>query len=100
MGFSGMPDIVVWQENLDIASWVKNPEWPPYGHGQKINWYKFPQNRNMCMILLSTIGFSGMPVVALWSEMQIFLTKMTREMGLCCEGDSPHLLLLLYKLFW
>ena len=28
--------------------------------------------------------------------MQIFMTKMTREIDLCCEGDPPHLLILLY----
>ena len=28
--------------------------------------------------------------------MQISMTKMTREIDLCCEGDLPHLLILLY----
>ena len=31
MGFSGIPYIVVLSENiLDIALWVKNPRWPPF----------------------------------------------------------------------
>ena len=38
MGFSGMPDIVVLSENiLYIALWVKNPRWPPFVQGQIIN---------------------------------------------------------------
>ena len=38
MGILGMPDIVVLSENiLDNALWVKNPRWPPFVQGQAIN---------------------------------------------------------------
>ena len=38
MGFSDMPDIVVLSENiLGIAFWLKNPRWPPFALGQTIN---------------------------------------------------------------
>ena len=31
-------DLVMWPENiLDIALWVENPRWPPYGQGQTLN---------------------------------------------------------------
>ena len=32
VGFSGMPDLVILPKNtLDIALWVNNPSWPPFG---------------------------------------------------------------------
>ena len=37
IGVSGMPDLVMWLENtLDIALWVNNPRWPPFGQGQTL----------------------------------------------------------------
>ena len=46
MGFSGMPYIVMLSENtLDIALWVKHSRWPPYVQVQAINSYYFQHNR-------------------------------------------------------
>ena len=46
MGFSGMPYIVMLSENtLDIALWVKHSRWPPSVQGQAINSYYFQHNR-------------------------------------------------------
>ena len=57
IGFSGMPDLVVWSEiTLDIALW-ENPRWPPFVQGQTINWYHFQQNRGIFILLKSIIRF-------------------------------------------
>ena len=46
-----MSDTVVLSENiLDIALWVKNPRWPPLVQGQAINSYHF-----LCKHILLTI---------------------------------------------
>ena len=69
MGFSGMPDIVVLSENiLDIALWVENSR---FAQGQTINWYIFRQNSSRLTILVSTIGFSGMPALVVGLEITL-----------------------------
>ena len=41
-----MPYIVMLSEDiLDIALWVKNPRWPPFVEGHAINSYHFRQIR-------------------------------------------------------
>ena len=38
IGFSGMPDLVMWPQNtLDIGLWVKHPRWSSFGLSQTIN---------------------------------------------------------------
>ena len=67
--FYGMSDTVVVSENiLDIALWVKNPTWPPFVQGQAINSYYFRLNRGRFVFLVSIMGFSGMPYIAMLSE--------------------------------
>ena len=64
-----MPDTVVLSENiLDIALWVKNPRWPPFVQGQAINSYDFQSNRGKFVSLVSIMGFSGMPCIVVLSE--------------------------------
>ena len=72
IGFTGMPYLVMWtQSALDIPLWVKHPRWLPFGQGQTLNKYNFPQNRSRCMILVSTMGFSDMSDLMVWSEMPL-----------------------------
>ena len=67
-----MPYIVVLSEDiLDIALWVKNPRWPPFVEGQAINSYHSRQNRVRFVFLVSIMGFSCMPYIVVLSE--IFL---------------------------
>ena len=62
--FYGMSDTVVLSENiLDIALWVKNPRWPPFVQGQAINSYHFLYNRRRFVFLVSIMGFTGMPYI-------------------------------------
>ena len=69
MGFSGMPYIVVLSEdNLDIALWVKIPRWPLFIQGQAINLYHFRHNRGRFVFLVSIMRFSGMPYIVVLSE--------------------------------
>ena len=72
MGFLCMPDIVVLSENiLDIALWVENPRWPPFAQGQTINLYILRQNSSRLTILVSSIGFSGMPDLVVGLEITL-----------------------------
>ena len=75
IGFSGMPDLVLWSEIiLDIALRVKSKMaaiWPR----SNIKLISFPMNRNRCMILVSTIRFSGMPDL-------VVLSKITLDVAL------------------
>ena len=62
-----MPYIVVLSEDiLDIALWVKNLRWPTFVEGQAIN--SFRQNRDRFVFLVSIMGFSGMPYIVVLSE--------------------------------
>ena len=91
MGFSGIPDIVVLSENiLDIALWVENPRWPPFAQGQTTNWYIFRQNRSRLTILVSTIGFSGMPdlVVGLEITLDIALLVKSKMADICPRSNN------------
>ena len=54
MGFSCMPYIIVLSEDiLDIALWVKNPRWPPFVQGQAINSYHFRNNNRDRVVFFS-----------------------------------------------
>ena len=54
MGFSGMPYIVVLsQDILNSALWVKHSGWPPFVQGQAINSYYFRHNRGSFVFLVS-----------------------------------------------
>ena len=67
--FYGMSHTVVLSENiLDIALWVKNPKWPPFFQGQAINSYHFRYNRRRFVFWVSIMGFSGMPYIVMLSE--------------------------------
>ena len=67
--FYGMSHTVVLLENiLDIALWLKNPRWPPFVQGQAINSYHFRYNRHRFVFLVSIMGFSGMPYIVMLSE--------------------------------
>ena len=67
--FYGMSDTVVLSENiLVIALWVKNPRWPPFVQGQAINSYLFRHNRDRFVFSVSIMGFSGMPYIMVLSE--------------------------------
>ena len=69
MGFSGMPYIMVLSEDiLDIALWLKIPRWPPFVQGQAINSYHFRHNRDRFVFLVSIMGFSGMLHIVVLSE--------------------------------
>ena len=69
MGFSGMPYIMVLSENiLDSALWVKHSRWPPFVQGQAINSYYFRHNRGSFVFLVSIMGFSCMPYMIVLSE--------------------------------
>ena len=69
MGFSGMPYIMVLTNDiLDIALWVKNPRWLPFVQGQAINSYYFRHNRDRFVCSVSIMGFSGMPYIVVLSE--------------------------------
>ena len=69
MGFSGMPYIMVLSEDiLDIALWLKIPRWPPFVQGQAINSYHFRHNRDRFVFLVSITGFSGMLYIVVLSE--------------------------------
>ena len=69
LGFSGMPYIVMLSENtLDIALWVKHSIWPPSVQGQAINSYYFQHNRGSFVFLVSIMGFPGIPYTMVLSE--------------------------------
>ena len=69
MGFSGMLYVVVLSENiLDIALWVKNPRWLLYVEGRLINGHHFCQNRYRTVISVSIMIFYGIPSLMEWSE--------------------------------
>ena len=64
-----MSDTVVLSENiLDIALWVKNLRWLPFSQGQAINSCHFQNNRGKFVFLVSIMGFSGMPYMMVLSE--------------------------------
>ena len=64
-----MPYIVLLSEDiLDIALWVKNPRWPPFVEVQAINSYHSRQNRDRFVFLVSIMGFSGMPYIVVLSD--------------------------------
>ena len=64
-----MSSTVVLSENiLDIALWVKNPRWPPFVQGQAINLCDFQSNRGKFVFLVSIMGFSGVPCLVVLSE--------------------------------
>ena len=68
MGFSGMPYIVVLSENiLDIALWVKNSRFLLFVKGRSINEHHFCQNRYRTVILVSIMMFYGIPGLMVWS---------------------------------
>ena len=73
IGFSVMPCIiVVLPENiLDIALWVKNPRWPPYVQVKAINSFHFRHNRGRFVFLLPIMGFSGMPYTVVLVTMML-----------------------------
>ena len=63
-----MPDTVVLSENiLDIALWVRNSIWPLFVQGQAINSYHFRHNRGRFVFSLSIMGFSSMPYIVVLS---------------------------------
>ena len=69
MGSSGIPYIVMLSENiLDIALWVKHSRWPPFVQGQAMNSYYFRHNRGSFVFLVFIMGFSGMPYIMVLSE--------------------------------
>ena len=68
MGFSDMLYIVVLSENiLDIALWVKNPRWLLFVKGRSINAHHFWQNRYRTVISESIMMFYGIPGLMVWS---------------------------------
>ena len=68
IGFSGMPDLVVWSEiTLDIALWVKY-KMAAFVQGQTINSYHFQNDRGKFVFLVSIMGFSGTPYIVVLSE--------------------------------
>ena len=48
-----------------------NSKWPPFGEGRTLNWHYFRQNRSNFLILVSSIGFLGMPDLVVWSEIPL-----------------------------
>ena len=69
MWFSCIPYIIVLSEDiLDIALWVKNPRWLPFVQGQAINSYHFRHNRGRFDFSVSIMGFWGMPYIVMLSE--------------------------------
>ena len=68
MGFSGTLYIVVLSENiLDIALWVKNSRWLLFVKGRSINEHHFWQNWYRTVISVSIIMFYGTPGLMVWS---------------------------------
>ena len=66
MGFSGMPNIVVLSDNiLDSALWVKHSRWPPFVQGQPINSYHFRHNRGRFVFWCLSWGFQVCGTVVL-----------------------------------
>ena len=95
MGFSGMPDIVVLSENnLDIALWVKNPIWPPFVQGQAINLYHFQHDRGIFVFscvyheVFRYAGYCG--VVGKYFRYCIVGKKS--KMAAICSGSSNKLI--------
>ena len=66
--FSGTPDIMVWPEIiLAIALLVKSKMATITARLSYINYHHFRQNGPQSIILMSTIGFSGIPdIVCGW----------------------------------
>ena len=61
--------MVLSEDILDIALWVKNPRWPPFVQGQAINSYHFRHNRGrLGFFCVSIMGFSGMLYIVVLSE--------------------------------
>ena len=91
MGFSSIPDIVVLSENiLYIALSAENRRWPPFDQGQTINWYIFRQKRSRLTILVSTIGYSGLPdlVVRLEITLDIALLVKSKMADICPRSNN------------
>ena len=78
--FYGMSDTVVLSENiLDIALWVKSPRWLPFVQGQAINSYYFRHNRGSFVFLVSIMGFSGIPYIVMLSENILDITLWVKH---------------------
>ena len=60
--------MVLSEDILDIALWVKNTIWPPFVQGQAINLYHFRNNRGRFVFLVSFVGVSGMLYIVVLSE--------------------------------
>ena len=69
---------------------MENQRWPPFDQGQTINWYIFRQNRSRLTILVSTIGFSGMPdlVVGLEITLDIALLVKSKMADICSRSNN------------
>ena len=64
-----MSDTVVLSENiLDIALWVKNPRWLPFVQGQAVNSYHFRHNRDRVVFLVPIMRFLSMPNIVVLSD--------------------------------
>ena len=61
--------MVLSEDILDIALWVKNPRWPPFVQGQAINSYHFRHIRGRLVVFfVSIMGFSDMLYIVVLSE--------------------------------
>ena len=61
-----MPDIMVWPEIiLDIAMWVKSKM---ASISARLCYKLTSSNRRKSILLVSTLGFSGMPDIVEWFE--------------------------------
>ena len=82
-----MPYIMVLSEDiLDIALWVKNPRWPPFVQSQAINSYHFRHNRGKFVFLVSIMEFSGMLYIVVLSEnifRQCIVRKNSKMAAIC-----------------
>ena len=70
-----------------------NSKWPPFGEGQTLNWHHFRQNRSSFLILVSTIGFSGMPDLVVWSEINLAIALWVKsKMAAICPRSNNKLI--------
>ena len=69
---------------------MEKPRWQPFDQGQTINWYIFRQNRSKLTILVSTIGFSGMPdlVVGLEITLDFALLVKSKMADMCPRSNN------------
>ena len=55
IGFSDMPDLMVWSEmTLNCG---QNPKWPPFAEGSIVNLYNFRHNKGIFMFWCLSWGF-------------------------------------------